>query len=63
MGATRLGQAGLTGWRGKVGESIAKMLASRTHLTTDQARALVGTGIFLLTIRSLVQMLRRARAS
>jgi hypothetical protein len=59
--ARKLGQAGLVGWRRRVGERIAAPLSRYTRLTLDQALALVGAVFFALTLRRFVRMLRAAR--
>jgi hypothetical protein len=46
---TRIGQAGLTGWREKVGERVAPALSRKTPLKEDQARALLGVLFFGLS--------------
>ncbi len=61
MDKTKLGQAGLVGWRRKVGERVAEALSRRTRLTLDQALAVVGAVFFALTLRRTVRMLRAAR--
>jgi hypothetical protein len=61
MDKTKLGQAGLVGWRRKVGERVAEPLSRRTRLTLDQALAVVGAVFFALTLRRTVRMLRAAR--
>ncbi len=40
--ATKIGTAGLQGWRRKVGDAVAEPLAQRTPLASDQIRAAVG---------------------
>jgi hypothetical protein len=57
----KLGQAGLVGWRRKVGERIADPISRRTGFTFDQALAVVGAVFFVLTIRRFVRMLLAAR--
>jgi hypothetical protein len=59
--ARKLGQAGLVGWRRKVGERVAEPLSRRTRLTFDQALAVVGGVFFVMTVRRFVRMLRAAR--
>ena len=61
MDTEKLGQAGLVGWRRKVGEQIAEPVSRRTGLTFDQALAIVGAIFFALTVRRMVRMLRAAR--
>jgi hypothetical protein len=59
--AAKLGQAGLVGWRRKVGERVAEPLSRHTRLTLEQALAIVGAAFFVLTVRRLVRMLGAAR--
>lgn len=47
---TRLGQAGLKGWREKVGDRAGGTLARHTALNEDQARALIGAVFFGLSV-------------
>ena len=61
MDATKLGQAGLVGWRRKVGERIAEPVSRRTRLTYDQVTAVVGAIFLALTVRRLFRMARAAR--
>jgi hypothetical protein len=48
--ATRLGQAGLRGWRAKVADGIAEPVARRAPLDADQVRALLGGVFFVLSV-------------
>jgi hypothetical protein len=48
--ATRLGQAGLQGWREKVADGVAEPVARRAPLDSDQVRALVGALFFALAV-------------
>ena len=57
---TRLGQAGLQGWREKVGDGLADPLARRTPLEEDQVRALVGALFFVLSVMYVVKTVRAA---
>jgi hypothetical protein len=59
--AQKLGQAGLVGWRRKIGERVAEPVSRRTGLSFDQALAIVGGLFFVLTVRRLVRMLAAAR--
>ncbi len=58
--ATRLGQAGLQGWRAKVGETVAQPVAKRTPLSADQVRAAVGALFFVLSVLYIVKSVREA---
>ena len=64
---TRLGQAGLKGWREKVGARAAPPIARGTRLSEEQVRALIGGLFFVLsvvyvgkTVASLARELRSA---
>lgn len=48
--ATRLGQAGLQGWRGKVADGIAEPVARHVPLESEQVRALLGAAFFVLSV-------------
>ena len=56
MDATRLGQAGLHGWREKVADRVAK----RAPVADDVARAVLGGVFFALSLRYVVRSLRAA---
>jgi hypothetical protein len=56
--ATRVGQAGLQGWREKVADGIAEPLSNRTPLDEDQVRALIGSIFFVLAVMYVVKTLR-----
>ena len=58
--ATELGTAGLQGWRGKVGDSVAGPVSKRTPLDAEQVRAAVGALFFVLSVVYIVQTLREA---
>ncbi|MDP8910277.1 MAG: hypothetical protein M3N47_14455 [Chloroflexota bacterium] len=58
--ATRVGQAGLQGWREKVADGVAGPLSDRTPLGEDQARALIGTIFFVLSVMYVAKTLRSA---
>lgn len=52
---TQLGQAGLKGWRQKVGDTVAGPVSARTPLSDDQARALVGALFFALALLYVIR--------
>ena len=60
--ATQVGQAGLQGWRGRVADGVAGPVSSKTPLSEDQARALLGAVFFVLSVLYIVQTIRDARA-
>jgi hypothetical protein len=47
--ATRIGTAGLQGWRRKVGDAVAEPLARRTPLAAEQIKAALGALFFALS--------------
>lgn len=63
--ATRLGQAGLRGWRERVGDAVAPPVSRRTPLEVDQVRAAVGAVFFVLSVVYVVKtvgaLVREAR--
>jgi hypothetical protein len=58
--ATRLGQAGLQGWREKVADGIAEPVARRAPLDADQVRALLGSVFFVLSVLYVVKTVAAA---
>ena len=58
--ATRMGQAGLQGWREKVADRVAQPLSDRTPLDETQVRALIGGAFFVLAVMYVVKALRSA---
>ena len=58
--ATRIGTAGLQGWRRKVGDTVAEPVAKRTPLATEQVRAAVGALFFVLSVMYVVKTLTAA---
>jgi hypothetical protein len=53
--ATRLGQAGLQGWREKAADGIAEPVARRAPLDSEQVRALLGAVFFVLSVLYVVK--------
>jgi hypothetical protein len=58
--ATRLGQAGLQGWREKVADGIAEPVARRAPLTSEQVRAVLGAVFFVLSVVYVVKTVTAA---
>jgi hypothetical protein len=58
--ATQVATAGLQGWRGKVGDTVAGPVSKRTPLDADQVRAAVGALFFVLAVVYVVKTLREA---
>jgi hypothetical protein len=57
---TRVGHAGLQGWREKVADGVAEPLSARTPLDEDQVRTLVGAIFFVLSVMYVVKTIRAA---
>lgn len=55
MDASRYADAGLHGWKARVGEGVAERVSSRTRLTRDQVKLFVGALFFLLSLRYVVK--------
>ena len=61
MDAKQVGQAGLVGWRGKVGRRIADSVGRKTRLDAEKIAALIGAYLFVSRARRMVEMLRRMK--
>jgi hypothetical protein len=48
--ATRAGQAGLQGWRGKLADRVAEPVAKRSRFDEDQVRAVMGATFLALSV-------------
>jgi hypothetical protein len=57
---TRLGQAGLQGWREKVADVLAKPVSRRTPLHEQQIRAAVGALFFVLSVTYIAKTTKAA---
>lgn len=58
--ATKVGQAGLQGWRVKVADGVAEPISNRTPLGEEQVRAAIGGLFFVLSVMYVVKTLRAA---
>lgn len=58
MDTKELGTAGLTGWRGKVGDAVAGPVARHSPLDDDQVRAAVGFLFFGLSLLYVLKTLK-----
>jgi hypothetical protein len=58
--ATRVGQAGLQGWRAKLADGVAEPVSQRTPLNEDQVRAALGAVFFVLSVMYVVKTVRSA---
>jgi hypothetical protein len=59
---TRIGDAGLVGWRKRAMDRLADPIAARTGMNADQIRAIVGWIAIVTAAIYLVGTLRRASA-
>lgn len=59
----QVGFAGLQGWRAKVGDVVAGPAAKRTPFSEDQVRAAVGVLFLVLSIKYIVDAVRRLNGS
>ena len=59
MALQELGQSALVGWRKPVAERLAGPLESKTSLSGDQARAIVGAAFFALSVVCGVGTIKR----
>ena len=57
---TEIGQAGLQGWREKVGDGVASPIAKRTPFGEDQIRGAVGALFFVLSVMYIVKTITEA---
>jgi hypothetical protein len=58
--ATKLGTAGLQGWREKVGDKLADPVSEKTPLEPDQVRAALGALFFALSVMYVVKTVKAA---
>lgn len=58
---TQIGTAGLQGWRVKAADAVAKPLAQRTPLESDQIRGAMGALFFVLALSYVVKTLVAVR--
>ena len=59
MDKVALGQAGLAGWRKKVGDAVAPPVAGHSPMSADQVRAAVGALFFVLSLVYVIGTVRR----
>lgn len=55
-----VGQAALTGWRGRVARPLARPIARRTGLTQEQVEALIGLLVLAYTVYRVLRPAMRA---
>ena len=58
--ATKLGHAGLQGWREKVADGVAEPISERTPLDEDQVRAVIGGVFFVLSVLYVIKTVQAA---
>lgn len=58
--ALMVGEAALTGWRGKLGHEIAKPVAKRTRFSVEQVEAAIGFAMLAYAMYRLAWPLIRA---
>ena len=58
--ATRIGTAGLQGWRRKVGDAVAEPVAQRTPMAPEHVRAAIGALFFVLSVLYIVKTVSAA---
>jgi hypothetical protein len=46
----QIGQAGLSGWRQKVADTVAPPAANRGPVTEDQVQAVIGAAFYVLSV-------------
>jgi hypothetical protein len=61
MDTKRLGQAGLVGVKGRIGERVADEVGSRTRLDRDLVAAVIGALLFVASLVTVVRTLARLR--
>ena len=59
--AKGVGQAGLVGWRGRMGRRLADELGRRTRLDAELVAALIGAYPLVSRTRRMLEMLGRLR--
>ncbi len=57
---TRMGSAGLQGWRQKAADTVAEPIAGRIPLDADQVRAALGALFFALSVSYVAKTLAAA---
>ena len=57
---TRVGTAGLQGWRRKLGDAVAEPVAQRTPLASEQVRAAIGVLFFGLSVMYIFKTVNAA---
>lgn len=58
--ATRIGEAGLQGWREKVADGVARPVSERTPIDETHVRAAIGAVFFALSVVYVVKTIGKA---
>ena len=61
--ALAVGEAALTGWRGKIGHAVAKPVARRTRFSVEQVEAVIGFAMLAYATYRLARPLIAAARS
>ena len=62
MDAVAVGKQGLVGWREKVADGVSGPVSSKSPLSEEQVRALIGAAFFALSLYYVIDTLRRVAA-
>ena len=62
MDAVAVGKQGLVGWREKVADGVSGPVASKSPLSEDHVRAIIGATFFALSVYYVVDTVRRVVA-
>lgn len=62
MDAVGVGKQGLVGWREKVADGVSGPVSSRSPLSEDQVRAIIGAIFFALSVYYVADTVRRVVA-
>ncbi len=60
MNVVEMGKVGLTGWRGRAADVVARPIAGRTRFDEDQIKAILGAIFLAYTLYRLARALYRA---
>jgi hypothetical protein len=63
VNVTEMGKVGLTGWRGRAADVVARPIAERSRFNEDQIKAIIGAVFLAYTLYRLVRALYRAAKS
>jgi hypothetical protein len=60
VNVTEMGKVGLSGWRGRAADVVARPLAERSKLDEDEIKAIIGAIFLAYTLYRLFRALYRA---